>query len=273
MQRIFIIIIGSIIIGFAYNLFLIPHKVLSSGISGIAMIIGILTPFNTGLMNFLLNFPLVVIGFMKLGKRFVAYTLLSIVVLSVALYIIPIKAVSTDPILSAVFGGVLTGIGVGLVFRQSASTGGFDIIAMLLTNKRDFPLGALLSAMNAVVVFVSGFFVNWDAALYTMLSIFVTGKVVDAIHTSHIKLTLMIITSKGEEMKQKLLTNLVRGVTVMDGEGAYSSQSRKILMTVISRYELVDVKPLIHEVDPNAFVNITETVEVVGLFRRDMPDR
>ncbi|MFC3885395.1 YitT family protein [Bacillus songklensis] len=269
MYRLLVIIAGSVLIGFAYNCFLIPHKVLSSGISGIAMIIGILTPLSTGTMNFLLNLPLLIIGFMKLGRRFVLYTLLSVVVLSIALYIIPLRPISTDPILSSVFGGVLTGIGVGMVFRQSASTGGFDIIGMLLTHKRDFPLGGLLSAMNGIVVFVSGFFVNWDAALYTMLSIFVTGKVVDAIYTRHIKLTLMIITNKGEEMKQKLLGNLVRGVTLMDGEGAYSSQKRKILMTVISRYELANVKPLIQEVDPSAFVNITETVEVMGLFRRD----
>jgi uncharacterized membrane-anchored protein YitT (DUF2179 family) len=263
------IIAGSVLIGFAYNWFLIPHKVLSSGISGIAMIIGILTPASTGTMNFLLNLPLLIIGFMKLGKRFVLHTLLSVVALSIALYVIPLRAVSTDPILSAVFGGVLTGIGVGFVFRQSASTGGFDIIAMLLTHKKEFPLGAILSAMNAVVVFVSGFFVNWDAALYTMLSIFVTGKVVDAIHTRHIKLTLTIITRKGEEMKQQLLTNLVRGVTLMNGEGAYSREDRKILMTVISRYELANLKQLIQSVDPEAFVNITETVEVMGLFRRD----
>src|SRR6478736_5628812 len=201
MYRAIAIIAGSVLIGFAYKWFLIPHKVLSSGISGIAMMIGILTPARTGRM----------IVFMKLGKRFFLHTLLSVVALSIALYVIPLRAVSTDPILSAVFGGVLTGIGVGFVFRQSASTGGFDIIAMLLTHKKEFPLGAILSAMNAVVVFVSGFFVNWDAALYTMLSIFVTGKVVDAIHTRHIKLTLTIITRKGEEMKQQLLTNLVRG--------------------------------------------------------------
>jgi uncharacterized membrane-anchored protein YitT (DUF2179 family) len=269
MYRLLIIIIGSVLVAAAYNLFLIPHKILSSGISGIAMMLGLITPFSTGLMNFLLNLPLLILGVMKLGKRFICYTILSVVTLSVSLSIIPVESISTEPILSSLFGGILAGIGIGLIFRVSGSSGGFDIIAMLLTKKKDFPLGALISAMNAVVVLISGFVFNWDSALNTLVSIYATGKVVDTIHTKHIKLTLMIITSKGEEMKQKLLANLYRGITLMNGEGAYSGENRKILMTVITRYQLEDVKTLINEVDPNAFVNITETTEVMGLFHRN----
>ncbi|MBM7703311.1 YitT family protein [Metabacillus iocasae] len=268
MTRILIIIIGSILVGVAYNLFLIPHEILSSGLSGVAIMLGIITPFNTGLLNFLLNLPLLILGVLKLGKRFIFYTILSVVVLSVSLYVIPIIPVSTEPILSSVFGGVLTGIGIGLIFRSSGSSGGFDIIAMLLTQKKDFPLGALISAMNAVVVIASGFVFTWDAALNTMVAIYATGKVVDTIHTKHIKLTLMIVTRKGEEIKQKFLSSLYRGVTLMDAEGAYSGERQKMLMVVITRYQLADVKKMLHETDPNAFVNITETTEVVGSFHR-----
>ncbi|UNL83627.1 YitT family protein [Priestia koreensis] len=268
MLRFFSVTVGSLIIAVAYNWFLIPHNILSSGISGIAMIIGILSPLDTGLMNFLLNLPLLIIGYIKLGRDFILYSILSVVVLSIALYVIPIQAVAHDVIISSVFGGVLTGIGVGIVLRSSACTGGFDIVSLLLTMKRDMPIGTILSAMNGIVVIISGFFLGWDAALYTLVSIFVTGKVVDAVHTRHIKLTLMIITSKGEDMKQRLLDSVYRGITVMDGEGAYSKTERKILMTVISRYELTNIKGLIQDVDPQAFVNITETVEVVGLFHR-----
>jgi uncharacterized membrane-anchored protein YitT (DUF2179 family) len=268
MRNMFIITVGSFLVGIAYNLFLIPHLILSSGLSGIAIMLGIITPVNTGILNFILNLPLLILGLLKLGKRFIGYTILSVVVLSVSLYIIPVHAISNEPILSSLFGGVITGIGVAMIFRASGSSGGFDIIAMLLTKKNDFPLGAMISAMNAVVVVISGFVFDWDAALHTLLTIYVTGKVIDTIHTNHIKLTLMIITTKGEEMKEKLLTNLYRGITLMDGEGAYSGEGRKIMFTVITRYQLGDVKTMIQEVDPAAFVNITETTEVMGMFHR-----
>ncbi len=267
-MKLLMMAVGSVIVGVAYNLFLIPHEILSSGLSGIAIMLGLITPLNTGVINFLLNLPLLLVGVKKLGKQFIYYTIFSVVMISVSLYVIPIYEVSTEPVLSSLFGGVLTGLGIGLIFRASGSSGGFDIIAMLLTKKKDFPLGALLSAMNGVVVAASGFIFTWDAALYTMLAIYATGKVVDAIHTNHIKLTLTIITAKGEAVKDKLLANVYRGVTMMPGVGAYSGEERAVLMTVITRYQLNSVKEMIHEADPNAFINVTETVEVFGSFHR-----
>ncbi|PLR95238.1 YitT family protein [Bacillus sp. T33-2] len=265
-MQVFGVIIGSLIVAIAFNLFLIPHEVLSSGMSGISMIIGMVTPLDTGIANFLLNFPLLIIGYMKLGRKFIRNSILSVLVISVGLYVFPVFPVADNPILSSIFGGVVAGLGIGLVFRCAGSTGGFDIIGMLVARKRDFPLGALLSGMNAVVVIISGFLFNWDSALNTMVSIFVTGKVIDAVYTHHVKLTLMIITEKGEELRQHLLTNVYRGMTVLDGVGGYSNEKRNVLLTVISRYELAEVKSLIAEVDPSAFVNITETIEVMGLF-------
>ncbi|KAB7707054.1 DUF2179 domain-containing protein [Bacillus aerolatus] len=268
MWNIVSILFGSFLVGIAYNFFLIPHEVLSSGLSGVAIMFGLITPLNTGVVNLLLNLPLLVLGMIKLGKRFICYTIVSVVAISVSLYVIPIVEVSTEPILSALFGGIITGAGIGIVFRASGSSGGFDIIAMLLTKKKEFPLGSILTAMNVVVVLASGFIFSWDAALNTMIAIYATGKVVDMIHTSHVKLTLMIITAKGEEVKGKLLANLYRGVTQMNGEGAYTGEGRAVLVTVITRYQLTDVKKMIHEADPCAFVNVTQTIEVVGSFHR-----
>ncbi|MFP5107788.1 YitT family protein [Neobacillus sp. C211] len=262
---------GSLIVVVAFNLFLIPHEVLSSGLSGISMILGMISPVNTGVANFLLNFPLLIIGYKMLGKRFIVNSIFSVIMISIGLYLIPVHAIADDRILSSIFGGALTGLGVGIVFRCSGSTGGFDIIGMIVARKRDFPIGVLLSGMNAVVILISGFLFDWDSALYTLVSIFVTGKVVDAIYTDHAKLTLMIITDKGEEMRGHLLTNLYRGLTIMDGVGGYSNHQRNVMITVISRYELNEVKNLISEVDPSAFVNITETIEVMGLFHRPSP--
>ncbi|MEH6946176.1 YitT family protein [Bacillus sp. JJ634] len=268
MRNIVSIIIGSVIVALAFNLFLIPHQILSSGLGGIAMMLGIVTPINTGILNFLLNLPLLIIGVLKLGKQFICYTILSVVVLSVSLYVIPVEAISTDQFLSCLFGGVISGLGVAIIFRASGSSGGFDILAMLLTKKRDFPLGTLLSVMNAVVVVVSGFIFDWNSALLTLVGIYAAGKVIDTIHTSHIKLTLLIVTKKGDEVKAQLLANLYRGITIMDGEGAYSGNKQKILMTVITRYQLAEVKAILNKVDADAFVNITQTTEVIGFFHR-----
>jgi len=268
MLNIIVITLSSVLVAFAYNFLLIPHEILSGGLSGIAIMLGIVTPLNTGVLNLLLNFPLLIIGVMKLGKRFIGYTILSVAVLSISLYIIPIYKATQEPILASLFGGVIVGIGAGMIFRASGSSGGFDIIAMLLSRKRDFPLGALISGMNGIVVAISGFVFSWDAALLTLVSIYATGKVVDTIHTSHIKLTLMIITGKGEEVKQQLLSKLHRGVTIMDAKGAYSGEGRKVLITVITRYQLAEVKSMIKETDAKAFVNILQTTEVIGVFDR-----
>ncbi|KKK37333.1 hypothetical protein WQ57_14095 [Mesobacillus campisalis] len=262
------IIIGSLITAAGFNLFLIPHEILSSGLSGISMIVGMLTPMDTGVANFLLNLPLLILGYFKLGRKFILLTILAVTMISIGLYMIPVVEIAHEMVLSSIFGGAVVGLGIGLIFRCSGSSGGFDVIGMLIARKRDFPIGSMLTVMNGAIILISGFLFNWDAALYTMASIFVTGKVVDAVFTHHVKLTLTIITEKGEEMRQHLLTNVYRGVTVMDGIGGYSNTRRHILMTVISRYELTEVKSLISEIDSAAFVNITETVEVMGFFHK-----
>lgn len=262
------IIIGSAIVSFAFNLFLIPHEIMSSGISGLSIIFSMLTSINTGVFNFLLNFPLLILGYFKLGRKFILYTILSVVTISLTLYIIPVVPLAKSPILSSIFGGAIAGLGIGIIFRSSGSSGGFDIIGMLLTRRKDFPMGTLLFAMNSIVILLSGFLFSWDAALNTLVSIYALGKVIDKVHTHHVKLTLMIITRKGEEVKQHLLKNVYRGVTVVDSVGGYSNEKSNVIITVISRYELTEVKTLIEEIDPDAFVNITETLEVMGLFHR-----
>jgi uncharacterized membrane-anchored protein YitT (DUF2179 family) len=268
MHKLFGVLVGSLFIAVAFNMFLIPHTILSSGISGVAIIIGILSPLNAGVVNFILNVPILVMGYIGLGKRFIFNTILSVSIISVSMYIIPVQAIATDSLLSSLFGGVIVGAGVGLVLNCCGSTGGFDVLGMLLSKKKDIQLGGFLIILNAIVIIISGFFFDWDAALNSLLSIFITGKVIDAIHTKHRKLTLMIVTTKADELKQSLLSSVVRGITLLEGEGAYSSEKKRVLMTVISKDELLGIKSLISETDPHAFVNITETVEVLGLFRR-----
>lgn len=268
-KQLFMIVIASVILAFSYNMFLLPHEVLSAGVTGIAFIIGLKMPWlNSGMMIFLLNIPIVIYGYRVLGGKLILYTVISIAVTSFSMQLIPKEALAQDPLLSAVFGGAIGGIAIGLVFKSQGSTGGFDIIGLGITRKKEIPLGQIMFVLNTAVVFVAGFLFDWDRALFTMASIFATTKVIDAIHTSHLKLTVTIITGKGQEMKKELLANLVRGITVWNGEGAYSAEERKILYTVVSRYELTQLKEIVKKVDDKAFMNITSTVDVMGNFRK-----
>lgn len=267
--RLLVIFIASIILGFAFNMFLLPHEILTGGVTGLAMVFGLLSPINTGIWLVLLNIPILIIGWMKLGKVFIGNSVFSVFTTSISMLYIPVIKVTDDALLSSVFGGVIAGVSVGLIIRFYGSTGGFDVIGLVLTKTRDIPLGGLIFALNSIVVFISGFVFAWDLALYTMASIYITGIVIDRIHTRHIKLSLMVVTSLGDELKKELLANLIRGITVIEGQGAYSKTRREVLYTVISRYELAIVRPLINKVDPNAFVSVSETMEVMGNFRRE----
>ncbi|WP_163536420.1 YitT family protein [Gracilibacillus sp. YIM 98692] len=263
-----VLFVFSIILGLAFNMFLLPHEVLTGGVTGLAMVFGLLSPINPGIWLVVLNIPILIIGWMKLGKEFIWNSIFSVFITSMTMQYTPIFQLTDDALLSAVFGGVIAGIAVGFIIRFYGSTGGFDVIGLVLTLKKDIPLGGLIFSLNSVVVFISGFVFSWDQALYTMASIYITGIVIDRVHTRHIKLNLMVITNRGEELKSELIKNLIRGITVMDGQGGYSNTERKVLYTVISRYELAIVKSLIKSVDPKAFVSISETVEVIGNFRR-----
>ncbi|GGE14284.1 membrane protein [Marinithermofilum abyssi] len=266
--RVITIFVSSVLLAFAYNMFLLPHKVLSGGVTGIAMILGLVSPVDTGMIIFLINIPIIIVGYKKLGKEFIVLSLFSVAVTSLSMQFIPLREIAQDPLLCSIFGGVIAGIATGLIFRASGSTAGFDIIGMIMNLKKEVPLGGLLFAMNAVVVFISGFIFDWDLAMYTMASIYVTGKVIDAIHTRHVKLTLMIITGKGEEVKQKLLSCSFRGITVLEGEGAYSREQRKVLITVITRYELPKVNPKSVKSIRKPLSTSPRPLDVMGLFHR-----
>ncbi|MFC7680845.1 YitT family protein [Paenibacillus sp. GCM10028914] len=262
------ILFGGIVIACGFNLFLIPHHLLSGGVSGVAMLIGYFSPFNISVLYFVLNIPILVAGWIKLGKRFVWLSILSVIIVTILLELIPVKPVASDTLLSSVFGGVLVGIGGGLSFRVGGSTGGFDIIGSIVTRKRDFPVGNVLVVMNTLVILAVAYMEkDGNLALASMLSIYITGKVIDLVHISHNKVTVFIVTGRTEALLEKLLKR-PRGVTKIKTEGAFTHKEKDMLMTVTTRYELTELRMIISETDPEAFVNVVETVAVMGQFRR-----
>lgn len=261
-----IIVIGSLIVAFAFNFFLVPYGILSSGISGIAILVGLVTPFNTGLLNLLFNLPLVVLGYFKLGKTITINTMICVVSLSVFLYLLPVVQVTDNILLSTVFGGALGGIGVGLILKFAGTSGGLDIIAIMISRISNVSIGLLLTAMNGVIVLISGAVFNWDIALYTLLSIYLTGKMIDTIFTNHVKLTMQIVTTKGDLISDDLLHSIYRGITITEGFGGYTQEKKQIIMMVVTRYETLQIKKIVRKHDEHAFINIFETVEVDGNF-------
>ncbi|MBD7938044.1 YitT family protein [Cytobacillus sp. Sa5YUA1] len=270
-RKIIIIVVGAILNALAMNFFLIPANVYASGFTGVAQLLSSILngAVSTGILLFILNVPIAIFAWKRVGKLFTLYSLLSVVITTVSMEIIPVISVSKDILLNAVFGGVIAAVGVGITLKWGASTGGMDIIAMYLSKAKDRPVGTYFFSLNAVIIITAGFLFGWEKALYTLVTLYASTRVIDAIHTRHEKLTAMIITNKQDEMKKAIHKKLVRGITMIPARGAFSNEHREMLMIVVSRYELFDLQRTIQEVDPHAFTNIVNTTDVYGVFRRD----
>ncbi len=274
-KKMIVVVIGAFLNALAMNLFLIPANIYASGFTGLAQLlsrlVGSFAPFNisTGILLFILNIPVTIIAWRKVGKSFTFYSFLSVILMSVFLEMIPIVHVSPDILLNAVFGGVIAAVGVGITLKYGASTGGMDIIAMLLSRMKDRPVGTYLFALNGIIIVTAGYIYGPEKALYTIVTLYTSTRVIDAIHTRHEKLTVMIITKKADELKQAIHSKLVRGITSLPAKGGFTNENKEMLMIVITRYELYELEKVIQETDSQAFTNIVETAHVFGMFRKD----
>lgn len=268
-KKLVIAIASAVPLALSLNFFLIPANVFASGFTGIAQIFAELTFLSPGILLFLLNVPVAILGWLKVGKSFTLYSFLNVAFTTLFLELIPVTNVSNDIILNSVFGGVLGGIGAGIILKFGASSGGVDILALLLARKSDRPIGIYFFAMNAIIVLTSGFMFGMEKALYTLLTLYVASRLIDTIHTRHVKLTAMIVTNKPDDLQQAFFQEITRGVTRIPAKGGYTKEDKEILMIVITRYELYLLQKIINEVDPHAFTNIVQTTGIFGMFRKD----
>jgi len=275
-KRLFIVIFGSLLIAVSLNFFLINANVFASGFTGAAQLVSsIFSDFvgvnvSTGLLLFLFNIPVLILGWIKIGRSFTIYSIISVIFSSMFLQFLPIISISDDILLNAVFGGVIGGVGVGIVLKIGASTGGMDIVAMVLSRMYDKPIGIYFFVLNGIIVVMAGSLYNLENALYTIVALYVSTVVIDSLHTRHEKLTVMIITDKAEAIQEAIYEKMIRGITVLPAKGAYSGEERKMLYLVITRYELYELEKIISTIDENAFTNIVETVDVFGKFRTEV---
>jgi uncharacterized membrane-anchored protein YitT (DUF2179 family) len=274
-KRIVVVIFGSLLMAISLNFFLINANVYASGFSGAAQLVSSILfdqlgiSISTGILLFLFNIPVFILGWFKVGRGFTIYSIISVVFTTIFLEVLPVVSLSNDIILNAVFGGVIAGVGVGISLKLGASTGGMDIVAMVLSRLQDKPIGTYFLLLNGVIIVFAGILYEPENALYTMVALYVTTSVIDMIHTRHEKVTAMIITHKAEELQKAIHQKMVRGITIVPAKGAYSKEDKNMLYLVITRYELYDLEKIINEVDPQAFTNIVQTVGIFGFFRRE----
>ncbi|CCO10946.2 conserved hypothetical protein [Carnobacterium maltaromaticum LMA28] len=256
----------------ALNNFLIPARVYGAGLNGVSQLLSsFLFDFShieisTGLLIMLFNIPIALLGWYKVGRDFTLFSFLTVALMSIFSMILPIQEVTNDPIMNAIVGGVISGVGVGLSLKYGFSTGGMDIVSMVLAKTTGRSIGTLMFGINFIVISLAGFAYGWEYALYTLLSIYVLTKVVDTIHTSHQKVTAMIVTQHSAEMTTAIKEKLIRGITLLPAKGGFSGADSSVLMVVVTRYELYDLEQAVKETDPFAFVNILQTNRVIGEF-------
>ena len=261
--------VGCFLFGLGFDLFLEPHGMNSGGISGLAMVLVHLLGFGTvGTINLIINLPLFIIGGLKIGKKFFFGSLVGMILLSVAIDVcVVIPVADIDPLLAAVYGGALCGGGLGMVFITGASTGGSDIIVRLLKLKyQHVPIGTINIIFDLSVATLTGI-AFWDigSALYSGVAIFVTGQVIDAVvYRFDYSKVVLIITDQHEAITDAISRELDRGATYLHGEGSYSHKEKKVILSVVKKQQIADLKRLVVAVDPDAFIVVQEAHQVLG---------
>lgn len=262
-------IVGSAVFALGFDLFLIPNDLNTGGVSGLSMVLyELLKVGSVGLLSILMNLPLFILGGLKIGRKFFVGSLIGMIVSSVlidAFAMIP--APETEPLLGAIYGGVICGLGGGMVYAAGTSTGGSDILVRLLKLRyRNVPIGQIAMSFDFVVAVLTGIvYQDFTRALYTGVAVFLTGKMVDAVvyHFDYSKVAL-IISSEYEQIAKEIGTKLDRGATFLHGEGSYSGIQTKVVLAAVKKQQLAELKELVTNIDPNAFIIVQEAHKVLG---------
>ena len=275
-----LISIGSFILAAGFVYFITPYKIVPGGVYGISIVIHYVTKgmfsfapegLPIGTMGLILNIPLTIIGIRILGPRFGIKTIVGFVLSSFFMDLLTYfwgdkPLVANDALLSSIFGGVLIGFGLGIIFRSRATSGGSDIIAMIFAKYTRLPLGQLMIYVDSTIVIIGLIaFHDWKIPLYSWIVIYITGKVIDAtLEGINYNKTLLIISDQYEAIREKILVDLSRGGTLIKAEGMYEGKERKLIFTNVSRREAYILKDFIKEIDPDAFVTIIDANEIIG---------
>ncbi|MHC5374027.1 YitT family protein [Enterococcus sp. LJL120] len=266
-------IVYALLSSIAINFFYQPGHIYSSGITGLAQVITTLSKDSIGIglpvsvTLYLLNIPLFLVAWRKIGKKFTIFTIITVTLASLFIQIIPQTELTTDPIICAIFGGGIMGFGVGFALKNGLSSGGLDIISITIRKKTGRTIGSISIYFNAVIVLLAGVLFGWQYMFYSALSIFVSGKVTDAVFTKQKKMQVMIVTKCPDEVIENIQGNMRRGITIIhEAEGAFKHDKQTVLLTIVTRFELPLLETAMKKADPQAFVSISDNVKILGHF-------
>lgn len=260
------ILIGSAIVAVAFNLFLLPNRVASGGVSGLSTILHATLGWQPAYVQWAFNIPLFIAGVVLLGRQFGVKTLVGTIFLPFVVYLTKdIEPATHDPLLGSLFGGIGVGIGLGIVFRGKASTGGTDLAAQIIHKYIGLSLGTCVILIDGLIVLTAAIVFDIERALYALIGLFVTSKTIDFVQVGfgYSKMA-MIITTKEEEVRAGILHKINRGVTKLSGFGGYTEHERPVLMCVVEQTEFTKLKQLVKSIDPSAFVVVMDAAEVLG---------
>ncbi len=260
------IVLGSLLGALAYPMFLVPHHIAPGGLTGIATVFNFLFQWPVGTISLLLNVPLFIIGYRSMGRVFAFRSLIATLLFSFLIDLLPMPALTQDPILAALFGGALLGVGLGLILRGGATTGGTDMAARMLHSRfQHISVGVILFLIDCVSVVLAGLSIEVEYALYAFICIYVSSKVIDMVMLGMTTdKACYVISDQHEAIKQELMDQLERGVTVLHAEGGYTGAQRPVLLCVLSAQEIGRLKAIVRSRDEAAFVFISDAHEVLG---------
>lgn len=260
------VIVGATIIAIGFNVFLLPNQVASGGVSGISTILHGLFGWNPGIVQYAFNIPLFIAGVLLLGKKFGIKSFIGTITLPFIVLLTNSWEPWTDnPLLGALFGGIVIGLGIGLVFKGNASTGGTDLLAQIITKFTGLSLGTSVLLIDGVIAISAAIVFDLEKGLYALIGLYVTTKTIDIIQLGFSQSKMVyIITLKQDEVREAIYAEINRGVTKLPAIGGYTGEARPVLMVVVYQTEFTKLKQLIKSVDPSAFVIVSDAYEVLG---------
>jgi uncharacterized membrane-anchored protein YitT (DUF2179 family) len=247
---------------------ILPQKLLTGGVTGLALLLHALLGWKIGLLTLIFNIPIFLLGFRDLGRRFAFYSGLAVVGFWLLVDHLPVPVLTHDPLLASIFGGLLGGVGSALAVRAGGSLGGFDILGVVLNRRFSLGIGEVGLILNGMLIVAAGLIENPERAMYTLVSIYVGSRTLDALQTPRPRKAVLIVSKENRAIKERLLFEMGRGVTLLKAEGAYTGEDTNVLICVITRFELKELRDIVKNEDPQAFVSVLEASDVVGRFKR-----
>jgi uncharacterized membrane-anchored protein YitT (DUF2179 family) len=245
-----------------------PNHLLSGGVTGVALFVNALTELPVGFMVLLFNIPIFLLGFRDVGRRFALYSGLSVLLFWLMADHLPLPPLTHEPLLGAMFGGVISGLGSFLALRSGGSGAGFDILGVILNRRFSLGVGEALLVLNGALVIASGLLDKPEIAMYTLVAIYAGSRALDALQSPRPRKTVLIFSHRSRLIKERILKEMARGATILKAEGAYTGEELDVLLCVITQFEMREMRDIVKAEDPDAFVSVLEASDVMGRFKQ-----